>query len=237
MKRPLGILFDLGDTVLEYEKNNPIEANKKILEISENPHGITADQIQELAMQLTTETFDKRDETNIEISFKSFQKLIYESYDIEFKVDLAEIERIFCKYAYEGKPSEGIQDLFKTLDKLGIKYGAVSNSSFTEETLKDELEHYNLSPNFEFIISSAEYCLRKPHQTIFNLAQRKLGLKHEDIWFIGDSYKYDIEGSKNAGLFPIWYNKKNKCAYQKVDCLEVKSISEITKMITDLYNN
>ncbi len=111
----------------------------------------------------------------------------------------------------------------------------MSNSSFTQSTLKYELEEHKLYPNFEFIISSCDYCLRKPNKFIFDLAQRKLELSPENIWFIGDSYKYDVEGSKNAGMFPIWYNKKNKTINRNVDCIEVKSMREITTIITDIY--
>lgn len=235
MKKPLGILFDLGDTVLEYTKNIPIEGTKKIVEVSDNPKGISVEEIQDLAINLTKETFDKRDAHNLEINFKSFQNLLYESFGIRFKLAANEIEKIFCKYAYEARPSEGIEDLFKTLDLLDIKYAALSNSSFTQSTLKYELEEYGLYPNFEFILSSCDYCIRKPNKIIFDLAQRKLDVDPENIWFIGDSYKYDIEGSKNAGMQPIWYNSKNRPNPGKINCIEVKRVSEITEMIKNIY--
>ncbi|MDF2700325.1 MAG: hypothetical protein K0Q49_1883 [Haloplasmataceae bacterium] len=235
MNKPLGILFDIGDTIIEHVHNNPIEGIKKILEVSDNPHQVTAEQIQEFALKLTKETFDKRDEFNLEINFKSFQKLLYEYFNIQFKVDIQEIEKIFCKYTYKSKPSEGIQDLFKTLSSYNIKYGALSNSTFSKETLIYELEGNNLYQNFEFIISSCDYCLRKPNKILFDLAQRKLGINPENIWFIGDSYKYDIEGSKKAGMVPIWYNRKTIQIDKAADCIEVKSLQEITKMIIELY--
>ncbi|HCO73654.1 MAG TPA: hypothetical protein DIT16_02235, partial [Clostridium sp.] len=59
-EKPLGILFDLGDTVLEYYYNNPIEGTKKILENSINPYNTAAEEIQELAVKLTQENFGKR---------------------------------------------------------------------------------------------------------------------------------------------------------------------------------
>jgi putative hydrolase of the HAD superfamily len=235
MNKPLGILFDLGDTVCEYYHNDPMEGTKRILEVSDNPHKIVAEQIQELAMRLSKETSDRRDETNLEVSFKSFERLLYEYFDIHFKVDINEVEKIFVKYSYASRPSEGIEDLFKTLNSLNIKYGALSNSTFTADTLKYELGLNNLYPDFEFIISSCDYCLRKPNKIIFELAQRKLGFKAEDIWFIGDSYKYDVEGSKNAGMVPVWYNRKNKPADKNDGYIEVKSIREITDMIIGLY--
>lgn len=237
MNKPLGILFDLGDTVLEYYHNNPIEGIKRILEVSDNPHKITAEQIQELAKELTKETFDKRDKTNLEISFMSFEKLLFEYFNIKFKKDINEIEKIFVKYSYKSSPSEGIQDLFHKLDRLKIKYGVLSNSSFTADNLKFELEQHGLHPNFEFIISSCDYCLRKPNKIIFDLARRKLGFKPGDIWFIGDSYKHDVEGAKNAGMFPIWYNRKNKSVNSNIDCIEIKSMREITDMIVDIYSD
>ncbi|MBZ9687438.1 hypothetical protein G9F72_013995 [Clostridium estertheticum] len=38
MNKPLGIIFDLGDTVLEYEENNPKKWTRKLLEISNYPN-------------------------------------------------------------------------------------------------------------------------------------------------------------------------------------------------------
>lgn len=234
MKKPLGILFDLGDTVLEYYYNNPMEGTKKILENSINPYNVTAEEIQELAVKLTEETFGKRDMTDIEVSFQSFQRLLYENFNIEFRVNMLEIEKIFCMHAFKSKPSEGVQALFDILDKNKIKYAALSNSSFTSETLRYELKESGLNTNFKFIMSSCEYCLRKPNKFLFDLASKKLEVPSSDIWFIGDSYKYDMIGSESAGMLPIFYNRKNSIISKEIDLLEVSSMYEIEKLIKEI---
>ncbi|WP_346869465.1 HAD family hydrolase [Clostridium sp. UBA5119] len=233
MKKPLGILFHLGDTVLEYYYYNPIEGTKKILENSINPYNATAEEIQELVVKLTEETFGKRDMVDIEVSLQSFQRLLYENFNIEFKVNMLEIEKIFCLYAFKSKPSEGVQALFNILDEKKIKYAALSNSSFTSETLRYELKESGLNTNFQFIMSSCEYCLRKPNKLLFDLAAKKLGVDPSDIWFIGDSYKYDMIGAKSAGMLPIFYNRKNSTVTKGMELLEVSSMYEIEKLIKE----
>ncbi|WP_346916075.1 HAD family hydrolase [Clostridium sp.] len=234
MKRPLGILFDLGDTVLEYYYNNTLDGTKKILENSINPYNATAEEIQELAGKLTEETFGKRDVTDIEVNIQSFQRLLYENFNIEFKVNLLEIEKIFCMNAFKSKPSEGVQAVFNILDEKKIKYAALSNSSFTSETLKYELKESGLNTNFQFIMSSCDYCLRKPNKLLFDLAAKKLGVDPSDIWFIGDSYKYDMIGAKSAGMLPIFYNRKNSTVTKEMELLEVSSMYEIEKLIKEI---
>ena len=30
-------------------------------------------------------------------------------------------------------------------------------------------------------------------------------LSADDVWYIGDHYECDVAGSRNAGMFPVWY--------------------------------
>lgn len=47
---------------------------------------------------------------------------------------------------------------------------------------------------------------RKPNPMLFELALKKAGLPSRDVWFCGDSIEADVEGSANAGIFPVWYD-------------------------------
>lgn len=51
----------------------------------------------------------------------------------------------------------------------------------------------------------SEYVFRKPSARLFRLALEKAGLQPKDVWYIGDNYECDVEGARNAGLFPVWY--------------------------------
>ena len=62
--------------------------------------------------------------------------------------------------------------------------------------------------HFEFILASSEYCIRKPHPVLFQIALQKAGLTAEQVWYCGDSIKADVYGAHNAGIFPVLYESK-----------------------------
>lgn len=235
MRKPLGIIFDVGDTIHEYFYNNHIEGTMKVLEYANYKDKIDAQEIQKFSENLTREIFDKRDITSLEVSMGCFQRYLYEYFDISLDKDSDEIEKIFCVNAFKSRPTKGIYKLFETLKGLNIKTGALSNSSFKAKTLKFELKQHELDTKFDFFISSADYCFRKPSPYIFNLAIKKMGLDPEDIWFIGDSIEYDVKGAMNVGLLPIWYNGRNQVYNGKRGFLEVNDMSEVTRLIKELY--
>lgn len=47
MKKPFAILFDMGDTLIEYHENNTLKGTEELLKKANNPDSITANEIQE----------------------------------------------------------------------------------------------------------------------------------------------------------------------------------------------
>ena len=237
MRKPLGIIFDLGETVLQYEKPNPLNGTKKLLEIAINPDKVTAEEIQDYANFLSKEIQAKKDEVMLEATCQSFQRLLFENFNISFKEKPENIEMIFARATYKNTPSKGIFHLLDTLDKHNIKKGALSNSSFSGGVIRAELEEYGLESRFDFIISTADYGIRKPHKIIFDLALKKMNLPAEEVWFIGDSLKYDIKGAINAGLHPVWYNIKGASGSNELKYYEVRDFAVLAEDIDKLYDS
>ncbi len=52
MKRPKGIIFDLGNTVLNQDWFDPLPGNIKLLESATNPHNLTPVQVQAFANEI-----------------------------------------------------------------------------------------------------------------------------------------------------------------------------------------
>ena len=63
-----------------------------------------------------------------------------------------------------------------------------------------KLEKMNTLGLINFLATSEEAGREKPHIEIFNLALSKMKLKANDVIMIGDSYKKDILGARNAGI-------------------------------------
>ena len=62
---------------------------------------------------------------------------------------------------------------------------------------------------------------------LFEVALKKLGLKNNEVAFVGNSYKSDVLVAKKFGLKAIFLNKKN-AKKGKAD-LSVKTLAELAK--------
>ena len=67
---------------------------------------------------------------------------------------------------------------------------------------------------------------------IFELALQRAGLEPEDVWYIGDQYKADVEGARNAKITPVWYVGASDLPYEeKDDVLTVRSWAELKECL------
>jgi putative hydrolase of the HAD superfamily len=91
----------------------------------------------------------------------------------------------------------------------------VSNTSFTERTLRAELEKHGLADYFEFILTSSEYSVRKPNPLLFEMAAARLGVLASSIWFVGDRIDADVVGANAAGMTSVLLGMPTLSAHTK----------------------
>jgi HAD superfamily hydrolase (TIGR01509 family) len=100
----------------------------------------------------------------------------------------------------------GIGAMLDDLDRRGPRYGILSNSVFTEATLRAELRRAGVEARFAFVMATADYGMQKPHPEIYMTAAAKLGQPAERVLFIGDSLHCDVAGPQKVGMPAAWYN-------------------------------
>ena len=88
--------------------------------------------------------------------------------------------------------------------------GVVSNHPGSGTVLSWELQRHELLNYFEFVISSADYGIRKPHSAIFTSAATRLGMAPSEIWYVGDTLETDMVGAKQCHMSAIWYNRRQQ---------------------------
>lgn len=234
MNRPSGVIFDLGETVLCLESLDFIAGSKRLLEFTTNDTDLTAEKLQSIFDEVSREINPARDKSTIEYRVESLYRLMFETLGISLSISLARAEKEVWNAAVKYAPTEGIYEFLDMLDEKRIRTGIISNSSFSGTVMEEELAKYNLSHRFSFLISSADYGLRKPNIRIFNLAVKKMDLTPHDIWFVGDKLEYDIKGALNAGLYPVWYNPQNEPGNASYECLEVRNWHELKEIVESL---
>lgn len=231
MKKPSGVIFDLGDTVLRVESYDWIAANKRLLEFGENDIDLTPEEMQKVAFEINTDFEQKKIDAMIEIDTPSFYRTLFETVGLSLSISNEEAAKVAWNAACKFYPEEGIYEVLDTLDKHNIRTGILSNGSFSGIILEEELAKHNLAHRFSFVISSADYGIRKPHPRIFDIAVRKTGLEPQDIWFVGDKFRFDIRGAIDSGLYPVWYNPRKTEKDPQYDFLEINHWHEFIRII------
>jgi len=218
----LGVLFDLGDTVLHVERADAAAGNRRLLEFATNKPTVTVEQIQAAADEIYADIVKAQRQTQTEFPAENFDRLLYESLGISLSITPAEMAREFHRAAITHNPAPGIEAVLETLKSHGIKAGIVSNTMFTGDILWEELVAHNLAHYFEFVVASSDFGFRKPNPRIFMIAAAKMRLRPEEIWFVGDKIDFDIAGAVKSGMFPVWYNPSGTPRTGDYECLEIK---------------
>ena len=237
MTKPKMILFDYGQTLVNEAKFDGVKGTEAVLQYaSRNKYNRTAAEIQAVADEMNGELgrFDpaRRHLLQVEIPNDMFCGYLYESQGVELSIRGAQLDKVFWDAASPGVPSEGVEDFLTFLKEQGIRTAVLSNITYSGEALETRLQEVLPGHEFEFILATSEYMYRKPHRRIFEFALQKAELKPEEVWYIGDNYECDIEGAKNAGLFPVWYQGATEKAQEpKEGILTVKSWEEVKALL------
>ena len=204
MRKPQGVLFDYGDTLLTQPFIDHEARIRRLLEMAEPPNGAAPETIQRLHEQLEPDVWPRCEASGLELPLRSYLRLVFETCGLRFRRSGEELELAFWQAGGPLDPDPGIEAALEALDARGVAMGIVSNTVFCAEVLQWELEKHGLGRYFRFLVSSAEYGLLTPHPALMNLAIKKINLPPERIWFVGDSERCDVGGAKLVGMTAIW---------------------------------
>ncbi len=229
--RPQGILFDLGDTLLNEEVFDVEAGTRRVLSFAHNPRGLSVRDVCDLVAELDSDLRDRREASWMEQSPFTVHRLVYEPHGVSFDRPFHEVEQEFWRAATRFSPTPGIQELLASLSTQQLRLGVVSNAAFTSQILAWQLNEFGLGRFFEFLMSSADYGVRKPHPALLCAAARKLGTHPETTWFVGDSPKYDVAGAANAGMVSVLYRPSPGPPVHPAPDMEVESWGEFSEQL------
>lgn len=98
------------------------------------------------------------------------------------------------------KPCKGVSDFVKNIKMHGLKVGILSD--FPPEQ-KGEL--WGMLQYCDVVLGTEELGLLKPATYSFLELAKQLEIKPEEILYVGNSHKYDVDGSKSAGMKSAWF--------------------------------
>jgi HAD superfamily hydrolase (TIGR01662 family) len=94
---------------------------------------------------------------------------------------------------------ENAVEVVEELHRRGYTLGIISNV-ITSQELPDWLETDGLTKNFKAVVLSSLFGRRKPHPSIYHEAVRRAGVQAERSVYVGDNFKRDVTGTREAGF-------------------------------------
>jgi putative hydrolase of the HAD superfamily len=124
-----------------------------------------------------------------------------------------------------GKVEPNIAETLTKLKELGVKLGIVSNTFVNGSSLEKHLEQLGILDFFSVRVYSYEFDFRKPDTRIFEAAAERIGEKLENILFVGDRIDKDIKPARKTGM-----NTVMKAAYTNIGKKIPKGVWKINRL-------
>ncbi|MBD3232807.1 MAG: HAD-IA family hydrolase [candidate division Zixibacteria bacterium] len=234
------ILFDLGSTLLEYEKFEWQEIARRGMIggyqfLMEN--SITAPPIEtcgrvfhEVYTQWSEEGRDELIEVNFqEAVVEAFRRLEL-STDKDLVFDF--IQAYYQPISDDVEELEGASETLRELKSLGLTLVIVSNSVFPAYLHLKELRRYHILPYIDGMVFSCEIGVRKPHPDMYITGLEIAGCNVEEAVFVGDRFLEDVQGPEEIGLKGILRIKPGREYPPEIEKYpSVNSVTEIKNLL------
>jgi HAD superfamily hydrolase (TIGR01509 family) len=235
-----GILFDLGDTLLDF---GPVDT----IELFEQGARLAYGYLQGLKLSLPTLSVYHRKQLRA-IRWAYFKSLLtrreFNSVDVMertarrmgHRLTQEQLEELvwlwYQPLSRQATVEPGLSDVLDSLTRDGLKLGLVSNTFIPASALDRHLEQEGLLRFFPVRVYSCHARYRKPHPAIFRMALEAAGLPAQGTMFVGDSPKADVYGAHRVGMRTVLKDPAGtRKPYNSTPDHTIRSLSELPEVV------
>ena len=208
------VLFDLGETLLDFGKVNTLKFFKQGARLSydflknhNQPvgnfriycwHSLLSLRFRNFISRITGRDFDSLSllkkigsKKGIQLNKRQWQQFAWLWYEPLSKI---------CKVRPE------VTEALRTLKQRGLKLGILSNTFIHSSTLEKHLQQLGMLDLFDVTMYSYQFAFRKPHPRIFIKAADKIGERLPNIMYVGDRINVDIKPALMLEMYAVLKN-------------------------------
>jgi FMN phosphatase YigB (HAD superfamily)/ribulose-5-phosphate 4-epimerase/fuculose-1-phosphate aldolase len=223
------ILFDLDNTIYDYENANKIAINLVLSNISENFEIENVKEKYEKEKKIFQNYCNNASSHNKFIQIKKlFEKCSIDLNKLSFYYDLyiKTFKNSLKLYPY-------VLEFLIFCKEYGIKMYILTNNMCKEQI--ERLKEMNILDYFDKIYTSEEFGIEKPDIKLFYYVIQDINCNKNEIVKIGDNYKNDIEPLIFNEIYSFWFNK-NELTINK-NYLEFNNYNNLLSLFKEYYSD
>lgn len=202
------VIFDLDDTLYNY-KSLDKEAGSRVKSLVCKRLEVSEERYEEAFIRGRQVTKERLDDTGA-----SHNRMLYFQKTLEYlgckplPLCLQMYETYWGTFLTKMKLYPGVRGLLDKLHAKGIKVAI--GTDLTAHIQHRKLETLGLVDDVDCLVTSEEAGHDKPSPEVFALCLEKLGMKPDEVCFVGDDYRRDVMGAVAAGIPAVWFRPANE---------------------------
>jgi putative hydrolase of the HAD superfamily len=237
-----GILFDLGDTLIDFGK---LDTAHLFAEGGRLAYQRLAEMNQPLPpfrpflrRQLWSVRWNFMLSRVTGREFNSLQLIGSLGRSMGHRLSPAQLEEIawlwYQPLSAAARVEPGLHEVLAGLLERGLKLAVVSNTFVPGVVLDRHMRDTGLLDFFASRIYSCDVRYRKPHPTIFRKALHALGIGPDEAMFVGDSLVADIKGAARLGMITVLKDPLNVYRPGRIQPTHsIQSLRQLPKIVAE----
>ncbi|MHC4983620.1 MAG: HAD family hydrolase [Planctomycetota bacterium] len=239
-RRIRGILFDLGNTLLDFERvdvRSLFEAGARLsyehLEKLGCPLPPFAKyhrrQLRAIRWKIIKSRLTRREFNSLDLIVRLVKRM---GYNLRREQALEQAWLWYKPLSEFASKEEGLVELLEGFRGRGLVLGLISNTFIPAEVLDRHLAAEGLLNLLPVRVYSCEVRYRKPHPKIFAAALERGQLQAAETVFVGDSLQADIHGANCAGLISVLKDPDDRYRHPKIiPNHRVRKLRELAELV------
>ena len=206
--RPRAILFDLDDTILEYDSSADRVWRSVVAEFAGGTAGLDIERFT-AALNEYREWYwgdperHRRGRLDLPLARR---EVVRGTFDLLGVAAPAMADEIADAYSVQRElvvsPFPGAIETLNHVRAKGIRMALVTNG--TSAMQRGKIERFGLESYFDYILIEEEFGAGKPDERVYLHAIEQLDTSPSESWMVGDNLEWEVATPQRLGIFSIW---------------------------------
>ena len=206
--RPRAILFDLDDTILEFDGNADRVWRSVVTEHAGSLAGLDVEQFI-AALNEYREWYwgdpERHRRGRLDLP-RARREVVRGAFDLLGLASSVTADAIAHAYSVqrelEVRPFPGAIETLNHVRAKDIRMALVTNG--TSAMQRGKIERFGLESRFDYILIEEEFGFGKPDDRVYLHAIEQLDTSPSETWMVGDNLEWEVATPQRLGIFSIW---------------------------------